>query len=176
MLAAVAVLAALMLTACGNARTERSGEEGHYIDVGDDVLYQVQLTRLLDPNQRPDDTLLEGQPKPPSDEQYLAVFLIIENKSDEAYSPPSDIKVVDTQDNEYEALDADESGFALELEQPIPAGDHAPPPDSPAQSGPDRASMLLYRISQESALDNLPLELEIPANGSGEPSRVDLDL
>jgi hypothetical protein len=176
MFAAAAALAASTLTACGNARTERSGEEGHYVDVGGGVLYQVQLTRLLDPSQRPDDNLLEGQPRPPVDQQYLAVFLIIENQSDKDYSPPSDIKVIDTQGNEYEPINANASGFALALGEPIPAGDHAPPPDSPAQSGPDRASMVLYRISQESALENLPLELEIPANDDGEPARVVLDL
>ncbi|MEX0992945.1 MAG: hypothetical protein WDZ37_03020 [Solirubrobacterales bacterium] len=173
--AAIALLAALTTFAgCGKAHLESETKEGQYTKAGD-VVYQVQLTRLLNPDQRPDDNLLEGQEAPKPRETYLAVFMIIQNKSDRPYKPPSDMKVVDTQGNEHEPLDASGSGFGLSFTDAIPPGDGAPPPDSPASGGPDAASMVLFKLKEVSATDNLPLELEIPVPGE-QSSRVELDI
>jgi hypothetical protein len=43
------------------ARRKTKGVEGEYINAGD-ALYQVQLSRLLNSEQRPDDDYLRGQP------------------------------------------------------------------------------------------------------------------
>ena len=88
--------------------------KGEFITVGE-VDYQVQLTRLLNPEQRPDDTFVRGQAVLPADEAYLGVFLRIENDSDEPYKPPRDMKVIDTQGNEYLPLDTGQSGFGLDF-------------------------------------------------------------
>jgi hypothetical protein len=89
--AVLALLAALALAlgavACGGEEEKTSGAEGEYITAGD-ALYQVQESRLMNPGIRPDDDLLRGQPTLPAKEQYLGVFLIVENESDKPYCLP----------------------------------------------------------------------------------------
>jgi hypothetical protein len=159
---------------CGNNEEKTSGEEGEFVHAGDAV-YQVQLTRLLNPRQRPDDSLLRGQVQLPADEQYLAVFVTIKNDGNEAYSPPRDMKVVDSEGNEYLPLDATQSGFGLDFGEQIPPDEKAPPPNSPAAQGPQAAAMVLFKVKDESATDNLPLELEVPTGGDSS-SRITLDV
>jgi hypothetical protein len=177
-LAAVAtVLLAAVLPAgfgCGSEEERTSGLEGELVHVGDAV-YLVELTRLLNPQIGPDDQLLRGQVPPPRDEQYLAVFLTIENEGSKGYLAPRDMKVVDSVGNEYLPLDATQSGFGLEFGSEIPPGGEAPEPDSPAAEGPDAAAMVLFRVKNESATDNLPLDLEVPTGGESS-SLIELDV
>jgi hypothetical protein len=173
-LVAVAVVGTLALSACG-AGEKREGAEGEFIRVGE-VADQVQLTRLLNPEQRPDDAFVRGQAELPADEAYLGVFLRIENEGDEPYQPPRDMKVIDTQDNEYLPLDTVQSGFGLDFGAAIPPGDTAPPPNSPASFSPTSGALVLFRLQEASATDNLPLVLEIPVEGEEEPSRITLDV
>ena len=119
-LVAVALLATLALAACGEEE-KREGAEGEFITVGE-VDYQVQLTRLLNPEQRPDDAFVRGQAVLPADEAFLGVFLRIENDGDEPYQPPRDMKVIDTQGNEYLPLDTGQSGFGLDFGSDDPSG------------------------------------------------------
>lgn len=164
-----------LVAGCGNGtglRTE--GDEGTYLKAGDAV-YQVQLTRLLNPHQKPDDWLLRGQGTLPADEEYLAVFMIIKNQGSKPYSPPRDMKVVDTVGNEYLPVDASQSGFGLDFGRPLGPHDVAPPPDSPAALGPDAAAMVLFRVKLASATDNLPLHLEVPT-GPKSATTVRLDV
>lgn len=167
-------LAIAVSTGCGRAENAPNGEEGEYVQVGE-ALYQVQLSRLLNPGQRPDDSLLAGQPTPNPDEQYMGVFMIIENQGDQPYTPPKDMKLIDTQGQEYLPLDAAKSGFGLNFDGPIAPGGKAPPPDSPAEGGVDAASLVLFKLKQSSATENLPLELEVPVPG-GQSSHIGIDL
>jgi hypothetical protein len=172
----LAVLSALgaFATGCGNAKLETEGDEGTFVRA-DDAVYQVQLTRRLNPRQHPDDTLLRGQGPAPANEQYLAVFMTIKNDGSKPYQPPRAMKIVDTIGNEYLPLDATQSGFGLDFGTPIAPGDQAPPVDSPAAEGPDAAAMVLFRVKLESATDNLPLELEVPTSEkSGTRIRLDV--
>jgi hypothetical protein len=172
-LAALLLALPLVTSACGpEART--SGEEGEFIHVGKAV-YQVQLTRLLNPHIQPDDAYLRGQPAASGNEQYLGVFLRIENKGDAPYQPPRDMKVVDTVGNEYLPLDATQSGFGLEFGSPILPSKVAPPPNSPAGEAPNAGALVLFRLKSESATNNLPLELDVP-NGPSSSSRIVLDI
>jgi hypothetical protein len=173
---AAALLASALLAAsgCGSDEERTSGLEGELVKA-DDAVYKVELTRLLNPLIRPDDQLLRGQVPPPREEQYLAVFLRIDNEGSEGYRPPRDMKVVDSVGNEYLPLDATQSGFGLDFAQNIPPGEAAPPPGSPAAEGPNAAAMVLFRVKLESATDNLPLELEVPTGGKTS-SRIELDV
>jgi hypothetical protein len=173
-LVALALVASLALAACGEEE-KVEGAEGEFITVGD-VDYQVQLTRLLNQQQRPDDSFLRGQAVLPADEDYLGVFLRIENDGDVPYKPPRDMKVIDTQGNEYLPLDTVQSGFGLDFGGAIPAGDNAPPENSPASFSPTSGALVLFRIKEASATDNLPLVLEIPVEGEEEPARITLDV
>ncbi|HZO59365.1 MAG TPA: hypothetical protein VFB51_06725 [Solirubrobacterales bacterium] len=173
-LVAAALVATFVLTACGEEE-KREGAEGEFITVGE-TDYQVQLTRLLNPRQRPDDAFLRGQAELPADEAYLGVFLRIENDGDEPYRPPRDMKVIDTQGNEFLPLDTVQSGFGLDFGSDIPGGDVAPPPNSPASFSPTSGALVLFRVQEDSATDNLPLVLEIPVEGEEEPARITLDV
>jgi hypothetical protein len=176
--AALALLAVLAITlvagACGAEDEKTEGTEGEYINVGEAV-YQIQLTRLLGPGQRPDDEYLRSQPTLGANQAYLGVFLSVENEGDKDYFPPRDMKVVDTQDNQYLPIDVSASGFGLSFSEPIEPGDIAPPPDSPAATGQQGGALVLFRLSQESATQYLPLELDIPSP-DGEESEVRLDI
>lgn len=176
--ALLALVLALSLAAagCGDDEPKTTGAEGEFIEAGEKVDYQVQLTRLLNPQQRPDDSYLRGQAPLARDQAYLGVFLRIENDSDSAYRPPRGIKLVDTTGDEYLPLDTTQSGFGLDFGEAIPPGDVAPPPNSPAQFGPTSGALILFRVKEQSATDNLPLELVIPVEGEEEPSTVTLDV
>jgi hypothetical protein len=174
-LLALALAMSVIAAGCGNDEPKNSGAEGQFIEVGA-TDYQVQLTRLLNPQQRPDDAYLRGQAPPSADETYLGVFLRIENDGDSPYKPPRDLKVVDTQGNEYLPLDTTQSGFGLDFGEAIPPDGVAPPPNSPASFGPTSGALLLFRVKEESATDNLPLELQVPVEGEEEPSIVTLDV
>ena len=91
------------------------------------------------------------------------------------YVQPGDMKVVDTQGNEYLPIQTSGSGFGLQFTDPIPPGGQAPPADSPAAGGPEGGALVLFRVKEETATDNLPLLLEIPAPG-GKQSSVTLDI
>jgi hypothetical protein len=175
--ALVALLAALAIAsgaaACGKEEAT-SGKEGEYINAGDAV-YQVQLSRLMNPDQRPDDDYLRGQPTLTAGQQYVGVFLTVENDGKKAYVPPRDMKVVDTQGNEYLPIDVSATGFGLSFSQPIAPNAKAPLPDSPAAAGPEGGALVLFRMSEGSVTENLPLELKIPAP-AGKESDVTLDL
>jgi hypothetical protein len=170
LLSAMGVIAA----GCSEGKLDTEGDEGRFVRA-DDAVYQVQLTRRLNPRQHPDDTLVKGQTPAPADEQYLAVFMKIINQGSKPYQPPRGMKVVDTIGNEYLPLDATQSGFGLDFGRPIAPGDVDPPPDSPAAGGPDAAAMVLFRVKLESITDNLPLELVVPTSEkSGTRIRLDV--
>jgi hypothetical protein len=175
LLLAALVAGALLAAGCGSDEERTSGEEGLFIDAGE-ATYQVQLSRLLNPGNRPDDVYARGQRPLRPGEQFLAVFMLVENKGDVPYRPPRDMTVSDTQGNEYLPLDTSEAaGFGLDFREPILPGKVAPPPDSPAALGPNEAAMVLYRVAEVSVNDNLPLELEIPVRG-GDSSTIGLDI
>ncbi len=176
LLALLVALAVIGLAACGDEESRTVGNEGEFIDVGD-TDYQVQLTRILNPQARPDSDLLRGQAPLGKNEAFLGAFVRINNHGDRPYQPPRDLKIKDTQDNEYLPLDTTQSaGFGLDFGRPIPADKTSPEPDSPAALGPDKAALLLFRLKRESVDDNLPLELEIPAQGQKNPSQIELDI
>jgi hypothetical protein len=174
-LAALVAAALLVAAGCGGDEERTNGQEGLYIDVGDAV-YQVQLTRLLNPVQGPDDVYARGQRPLRPNEQFLAVFMVIENNGSAAYFPPRLMTITDTRGNKYLPLDTQAAGgFGLDFSQPIEPGKDAPPQDSPAALGPSAAAMVLFRVREASVTDNLPLELKIPS-GDGKSSRIELDV
>lgn len=172
-----ALLAALVIVlgvaACSEQK-KTSGAEGEFINAGDG-LYQVQLSRLMNPDQPPDNDYLRGQPTLTGGQQYMGVFLTVENEGKQAYVPPRNMKVVDTQGNEYLPIDVSATGFGLSFSQPIEAKQKAPNADSPAATGPEGGALVLFRMSEISVTENLPLDLKIPAS-AGKESDVRLDL
>jgi hypothetical protein len=167
------LVAVALLAACGEEE-ELDVVEGEPVELGE-LAYNVQLTRFLNPDDPEDEAYLRGQPLPSADQQYLAVFMTIDNEGDEPADLPNTMTIRDTRDNTYQPLDS-ASVYALDLGTTVPAGDELPPPDTPAATGPIRGAMVLFRVDR-AVTENRPIELEIPsASSGGEHANVELDI
>jgi hypothetical protein len=148
--------------------------EGEPVELGE-LSFNVQLTRFLNPDDPEDEAYLRGQPLRSADQQYLAVFMTVDNEGDQPAELPSTMTIRDTRDNTYQPLDS-ASVYALELGTTLPAGDELPRPDTPAATGPIRGAMVLFRVDR-AVTENRPIELEIPsASTGGEQAQVELDI
>ncbi len=101
-------LTALALGACGNKEevTLHGATEGIYIDVGD-LKYQVQISRLLNPNDREDSGYLIDLPADQQigpTENWFAVFMRVENTTDKAEPATNGYSIRDTQGNIYKPI------------------------------------------------------------------------
>jgi hypothetical protein len=176
------LFAALALSACGNkeAVVTKAETEGIYLDVGE-LDYQVQGSRILNPEASPDRQYLTGlgeDVEPPSkDETWFAVFLRVQNQTEEEHTPASVFEIVDTQEKSFEPLDIDPEANAFAY-QPVPMapGDKIPGTGTLTEEGPVQGAMLLFKLPYET-LQNRPLEFKIrPLGGIGEEGIVDLDV
>jgi hypothetical protein len=171
-LVAALLAGALTVAGCGEDEEELDVIEGEPVELGE-LRYNVQITRFLNPNDPEDEAYLVGQPDASPDEEYLGVFMTIENESDSSVQLPDEMTVVDTRDNTYEPRES-ESVYALELGATLEGGDELPAPDTPAATGPINGAMVLFLVNR-SVTENRPIELEIPSS-TGEEARVELDI
>lgn len=184
LLAAVALLAALTLVACGGtgAPPTKHGEgEGSYIQAGP-LIYQVQMSRELNPSNVEDAEYLQGlpvdAPRLAGDEEWFGVWLRVQNDTSAAQTSASDFKIVDTTGTEYEPIPLPATNVLSY--QPVSVESKGgqpvqPDPETAAGSGPINGSMLLFKL-RTAVYANRPLELEITPPDGGEPSSVVLDL
>jgi len=173
-LVAIAALALGVLVSGCDTAPENANQvtEGQGIKLGD-LLYNVQITRILNPTDPEDKAYLVGQQPLSGDEYYLGVFMRVDNEGSASAQVASDFKVVDTVGTTFEPLPSD-SLFALKLGDTIHGGDQLPEPESTAANGPIEGAMVLFRIS-ESAIQDRPLTLEIPSS-DGSTGEVELDI
>jgi hypothetical protein len=181
--AAALMLAALTLVACGGGKepTTHGASEGSYIQAGP-LVYQVQISRELNPSNVEDaqylSGLASGTPRLAGDEEWFGVWLRVQNVTSRTQPSARDFKIVDTTGTEYTPIALPATNvFAY---QPVSVqGDKGQPvqpdPESAAGSGPINGSMLLFKL-KTSVYANRPLELEITPPGGGAPSSVVLDL
>jgi hypothetical protein len=178
LLGAIAVAVAAAALGVGFSGCDTSPEnathvsEGQAIKLGD-LLYNVQITRILNPNDPEDKAYLVGEKKPTPDQYYLGVFMRVENEGEASTPVARDFKVVDTVGDTFTPVPS-KSLFALKLGDTIHGGDELPEPESTAANGPIEGAMVLFRITS-SAIQDRPLTLEIPSSG-GETGRVTLDI
>jgi hypothetical protein len=170
-LAAVLLVAITLFAACGEEE-ELDVVEGEPVELGE-LLYNVQITRFLNPNDPEDAAYLRGQPGARPDQDYLAVFMTVENEGDSTAELPDEMTIRDTRDNTYEPVDST-AEYALELGAPVGAGDEVPAPDTPAASGPIAGAMVLFLVDR-AVTENRPIELEIPSQTDTE-ALVELDI
>ncbi len=177
----LAALAALALAGCGNkVDTAIVGEtEGIYVGV-DGLTYQVQISRILNPASNEDQAYLEGLPEdeaePASDAVWFAIFMRVENETDEELEAAEEFRIHDTQETEFEPLELDPEVNAFAYEpRPIEPGELLPAANSPASDNTIQGSLLLFKMKVES-LGNRPLELEIESTQGGDNAIVDLDV
>lgn len=184
LLTAMALLAALTLVACGGGTKDPTthGEgEGSYIQAGP-LIYQVQMSRELNPRNVEDIEYLQGlpadTPRLAGDEEWFGVWLRVQNATDEVHPSASDFRIIDTTGAEYTPIALPATNAFSYQPTAVESADGQPvkpDPESGAGSGPIQGSMLLFKLNT-SVYANRPLELEITPPGGGEPSSVVLDL
>jgi hypothetical protein len=170
-LAALALLAVLALSACGDSHTKvttgtyagESGANAPYLDVGP-LIYEVQLSRQLNPSDVEDSAYLQGlapsvrQLAP--GQEWFGVFVQVYNHSSQELPSAGSPTVTDTQGNTYSPITPDQTNQFAYRGGPVPANGQLPVPSSIAADGPTQGALLLYKI-QTVSLDNRPLEFKI---------------
>jgi hypothetical protein len=172
-------MAALGLSACSdNSHTRvttgtyagESGQNAPYLNVGP-LIYEVQLSRELNPYDTEDATYLAGltpaQRKLNPGEEWFAVFLQVYNETSVAHRSAPNPTISDTQGNVYQpTVPAATNEFAYRPGL-LAAKDRIPAFDTTAANGPTQGALLLYKIKVVS-LDNRPIEIKLvdPTNPS----------
>jgi hypothetical protein len=178
----IALLAVVSLLAagCGNKSSNETEAqtEGLYMTVGP-LLYQVQISRYLNPADPEDRAYLVGLPagirlQPPPGRTWFGVFMRVQNVRNRTYVPTNEYSIVDTQGDRFRPtpLNAGINPFVY-VPTPLGPGGINPGPETPAASGPIQGSLILFQLTTNS-LQNRPLALEI--GPPGQVATVDLDL
>jgi hypothetical protein len=170
-LVALALIAAFALGACGESHTRvttgtyagASGKNAPYLNVGP-LVYEVQISRELNPYNVEDAAYLKGVPAAQSQlhpgEEWFGVFMQVYNNTDVPHPIASNITITDTEGNTYYPVAlASTNSFAYRPEQ-LAAKAQIPAPNTIAASGPTQGALLLYKIKVIS-LDNRPLTIKI---------------
>ena len=150
LLALLAVAATLGLSACGDSHTKvsggtyagESGANAPYLDVGP-LVYEVQLSRQLNPFDTEDATYLVGltpaQQRLAPGEEWFGVFLQVYNNAETAHVAAGalSMRITDTQGNVYRpTLPNATNPFAYRAGV-VPAKGRIPALDTVAADGPD---------------------------------------
>lgn len=170
---AAALAVGILLSGCNTSpENATSVSEGEAIKLGD-LLYNVQITRYLNPKDPEDKAYLAGEPPLSSDQYYLGVFMQIQNESGSAQPVPARFTVTDTEGHKFKPIQS-RSLFALKLGGKVAGDGELPVPESTAADGPIQGSMVLFRITG-SAIEARPLTLDIPST-TGSAGHVELDI
>ena len=153
--------------------------EGIYITV-DELKYQIQISRILDPASPEDQAYLRGvsetEAELAEDEVWYGIFMRVENDKDDPHEMAETFAIRDTEGNDFEPVDLDpeQNAFGYEAEE-LPAGRLSPELDSTASDNTIRGNLLLFKIPAAS-LGNRPLELEIESPSGGDNGIIDIDV
>lgn len=167
---ALAILAAVSISACGWSSDSKSVAEGQPVELGD-LKYNVVFSRFLNPNDNEDSAYLVGQPEASPGNSWFGVFLEVQNETDEPQRVGS-MHINDAEGREYAAFPS-ESLYALKFGEEVEPEEQIPILDSTPQQGPIEGVVLLFRLPA-SASENRPLTMTIASGG--EEGLVTLDL
>jgi hypothetical protein len=186
-LLALALLAALALTACGDSHSRvttgtyagESGQNAPYLDVGP-LSYEVQLSRELNPYSTKDSSYLQGltpaQQKLEPGQEWFAVFLQVYNNGSHPQPAATDLSITDTQENRYTPITPGAINQFAYRAGTVPANSRLPAPDTVAANGDTQGALLLFKIRTVS-LDNRPLKLTIvDPQDAAETASAELDV
>ena len=183
LLTAVLAVAALVSAGCGNKHdiTTEAETEGIWVDVGP-LDYHVQGSRVLEAGLLPDRSYLVGLPngtaEPAGDEVWFAIFMRIENKTDEAVPTAREFEIHDTEGKTFTpyGLDPESNPFAYEAMELDP-NRVVPVEDSAQEFNSFSGAELLFKLPLDS-YQNRPLELVIRSGGGEGPeeARISLDV
>ncbi len=176
----VVALAAVAASGCGNKeeKVTLAETEGIYVTV-DDLKYQIQISRILNPAAPDDAAYLNGLPEGEEtapDEVWYGIFMRVENDTDAPHATADEFTITDTQGTEFTPVELDPqiSEFSYQPTELQP-GKLVPPLDTPASDNTIRGALILFKIKTES-LGNRPLELEIHSPSGGENAVIDIDV
>jgi hypothetical protein len=186
-LALPALLALFTVSACGDSHTRvttgtyagESGANAPYLNVGP-LIYEVQLSRELNPANSEDAAYLEGltpaERKIEPGQEWFAVFMQVYNNSNHPYPAARSLTISDTQENIYSPIEPNETNLFAYRAGTVQPKNQIPLPGTLADDDPAQGLVLLYKIEVVS-LDNRPLELKIvdPENPS-ESALAELDV
>lgn len=174
-------LLALVASGCGTAesQTTTAETEGLYRTING-LKYQVQLSRVLNPNDVEDREYFVGLPAgttpPTGEEAWFGVWMRVQNETDEPLPAADEFEIVDTQEKTYRSLAVDARANPF-----VYAGGTVPPQtvlplaDSAAGQGPVQGQLLLFKLTNES-LQNRPIELRFSNGPDTEVGSYDLDV
>jgi hypothetical protein len=186
-LLALALLAVTGLGACGDSHTRvitgtyagEAGDGAPYLYVGP-LIYQVQISRELNPANAEDAVYLQGldaaESKLEPGQEWFAVFIQIYNDTSNAEPAANAFTVYDTQGNSYSPIVPNASNQFAYRGGLVAPGSQIPLPGTTADESGPQGAMLLYKLKLV-ALDNRPLTLKIvnPENES-ETASAELDV
>jgi hypothetical protein len=181
LLLTLAAVFAVAAAGCGDKLETRTiGQtEGLYIDVGN-LKYQVQLSRIINPNDIEDRAYLAGlpagTPQPKPDEAWFGVWMRVENTTSKRTLPAADeFQITDTQEHVFKPVALSNNPFAYAA-QNLGPNTVVPAQNSPAGEGVIQGSLILFKVTTE-ALANRPLEFKIQSPSlSNDVGIVDLDV
>ena len=179
-LLALIATAALVVGGCGNKEdvVTVADTEGIYVGV-DDLTYQVQISRILNPADIEDASYLLGvseDEQPTKDEVWFGIFMRVENETDGELTPTDSFRITDTQGEVFEpvAIDPEVNVFSYQP-TPIAPGAVLPFKSSAPADNTIQGSLVLFKLPVTS-LYNRPLELEIESTKGGDNAKIDLDV
>ncbi len=170
-LLAAVLLAALALGACGDSHTKvstgtyagESGANAPYLNLGP-LIYEVQLSRQLNPNNSEDAGYLQGVPygegQLKKGQEWFGVFLQVFNNTEHAHPAAESISISDTEGNVYHPVEVLATNHYIYRGGVLPPKSVLPKPDTTASFGPTQGALLLFKIKTYS-LNNRPLEIKI---------------
>ena len=173
-------LAAVGAAGCGNKEEIRTiGEtEGLYIEV-DDLYYQIQLSRILNPASIEDAAYLIGLPEgvePAADEVWFGIWIRVQNVTDEIHESANRFRIVDSTEKSYSPIVLDRTINVFQHEPgPVGPGVIVPRDNSPAADGPIQGDLILFKVNVQS-LFNRPMEFRISRDGGSTTGIVDIDV
>jgi hypothetical protein len=134
-----------------------------YLDVGP-LVYQVQLSRQLNPYDTEDASYLQGlsplQRTLTSGQGWLAVFVQVYNHHTAPLPDSRILRVSDTQGNVYTPVIPNQTNQFAYRYALVPGHGRLPSPSAIAGYAPTQGALLLYKIDIAS-FDNRPLKLTI---------------
>jgi hypothetical protein len=172
---ALIAIFALSLTGCDKDVQKIEAKEGDRIFLNN-LFYQVQLSRVLNPKDVEDGFYLTDQPVAAKGESYFGVFMRVDNETNDTRILPSGIDkmhIENASGDEFEPIVVKGKGWAY-APAPLGKGASLPIPDTPAQIGPIKGGLILFKIPY-SGLDSRPLKLFVKST-NGKTGEIILDV
>ena len=182
LLLALVAAASPAVAGCNKEEEVREGNtEGIYVTVNE-LKYQVQISRILNPGEVEDMGYLRGLPageevQPAPEEVWFGVFMRVENDKEAPHAPATEFHIEDTDGDTFEPLDVpfDDNIFIYDPQAEIPPATVYPVLNSASSDNTIKGGLLLFKLEADT-LYNRPLELRIVDPEGEADGTVNLDI